>query len=136
MPIRAVHFLSDDLIDQLVALYQREWWCQGRARDDVCTMLDRCDVVGLVDDSELVGFARAVSDRVYKALVLDVIVAPSRRGEGLGDRAVSELAAHPNLQAVRHFELYCRPDMGAFYERHGYQADLGDLQLMRYPRLP
>jgi GNAT superfamily N-acetyltransferase len=83
---------------------------------------------------ELAAFARAVTDYAYKALVLDVIVAAPHRGSGLGARIMDALMQHPKLAEVRHFELYCAPDMVPFYQRWDYTSDLGDLQFMRYSR--
>ena len=59
-------------------------------------MLDGSDVVvGLLErtSDQLVGFARAITDRTFLAIVLDVIVAPEFRGAGLGARLMDELLA-------------------------------------------
>jgi GNAT superfamily N-acetyltransferase len=90
-------------------------------------------VIALVDDERgrLAGFARVVTDFVYKALVLDVIVHREHRSSGLGARLMDEVVDHPRLRGVRHFELYCRPDLVPFYERWGFTNDLGELQFMR-----
>lgn len=88
--------------------------------------------VGLIgDDGELLGFTRVLTDFTYKALLFDVIVAESARGRGLGDVLVTTVRRHPRLQQVKHFELYCLPDMQAFYQRHGFDSALGDIALMR-----
>lgn len=121
-------------VEQLCALFAGEWWSVGRARADVERMLRHCEVVTLSDGDRLVGFARAVTDYAYKALVLDVIVAPSHRGTGLGRRLMDAIMQHPELSRVRHFELYCKPEMKAFYEDWGYTTDVGDIVLMRYSR--
>ncbi len=136
MPLQVAHALTESQIDQLCELYERQWWSGGRTRAEVDTMLAHCAIAALVDDADgtLVGFARAVTDGVFTALVLDVIVTESRRGEHLGQRVMEALHAHPSLQNVRHFELYCRADMDGFYARFGYTSALGDLQLMRYSR--
>jgi predicted GNAT family N-acyltransferase len=130
-----VHALTSSQIDDLVALYQGEWWSVGRTRADVDTMLAHCIPFGLADDAgRLVGFARAISDRVYKALVLDVIVATAWRGRGLGAQLIDAVVAHPALREVRHIELYCQPELGPFYERWSFSAEVGPVQLMRRAR--
>jgi len=132
--IRSVDRLDGDLPEQLHRLYLEEWWTHRRGLDDVRRMLDGSDVViGLVDeDSErLAGFARVITDFVYKALVLDVIVDKGYRETGLGARLMDELIGHPRLEGVLHFELYCRPELVPFYERWGFTSDLGELQFMR-----
>ena len=134
MGLRRVDRLDGDLPEQLHRLYLAEWWTNRRSADDVRRMLDGSDVViGFVDEETgvLAGFARVLTDYVYKALVLDVIVDEAYRGTGLGARLMDEVIAHPQLRGVAHFELYCRPELVAFYERWGFTNKLGVLQFMR-----
>jgi GNAT superfamily N-acetyltransferase len=132
--LRLVERLDGDLPEQLHRLYLAEWWTHRRDVEDVRRMLEGSDVVlGLVDDDTgaLAGFARVVTDFVYKALVLDVIVEAGYRSTGLGARLMDEVVGHPRLKDVLHFELYCRPELVPFYERWGFTAELGELQFMR-----
>jgi GNAT superfamily N-acetyltransferase len=129
-----VERLEGDLPEQLHRLYLAEWWTHRRSVDDVRRMLEGSDVVlGLVDEDtgSLAGFARVVTDFVYKALVLDVIVEAGYRGNGLGARLMDEVVGHPKLKDVLHFELYCRPELMPFYERWGFTGELGELRFMR-----
>ena len=123
--------------ERLTELFQDEWWTAGREPEDVERMLAGTTVtLGLVerDSRRLVAFARALTDGVYKALVLDVVVEPELRGAGLGDRLMRALAEHPALRDVAHLELYCLPGLAPFYERYGFTRDLGELGLMRWER--
>ena len=72
-----------------------------------------------------------LSDRVYKALIFDVIVAPDQRHAGLGKRLLDRILGHPELQDVRSFELYCLPEMAPFYECLSFTRGVGGLVLMR-----
>jgi GNAT superfamily N-acetyltransferase len=132
--LRRVERLDGDLPEQLHRLYLAEWWTHRRNVDDVRRMLEGSDVVvGFVDESNgrLAGFARVITDFVYKALVLDVIVDEGYRRTGLGARLMDEVIGHPRLQGVLHFELYCRPELVPFYERWGFTNELGVIQFMR-----
>ena len=71
------------------------------------------------------------TDYTFKALVFDVIVADAHRGKGLGEHLLKLVLEHPDLARVRHFELYCLPDVGPFYERHGFSTEVGGVRLMR-----
>ena len=107
---------------------------KGRSLEDVRTMLAHCDFVfGVVarDSPKLLGFARVISDGVYKAFIFDVIIHPEHRSEGLGTFLMESLMAHPVLSRVRHIELYCLPERVPFYERHGFSAEVGEIVLMR-----
>ena len=74
--------LSEAQALQLHLLYQREWWTARRSLTDVRTMLENSDFIFAIvapDTKELLAFARVLTDRVFKALVLDVIVHPDHR---------------------------------------------------------
>jgi GNAT superfamily N-acetyltransferase len=132
--VRLIELLSEEQVRDLHGLYQAEWWTHRRNVDDVARMLEASDVVLGFEDEEsgrLVGFARVITDFVYKALVLDVIVAASHRGTGMGKALMDAVIEHPELKDVLHFELYCRPELVPFYERWGFTADLGEMRFMR-----
>jgi len=128
-----IESISERHLDDLAALYENEWWCRGRSRDDIRRMLDGTEVVlGLVDrDDRLVGFTRVLSDGVYKALIFDVIVAPECRDRKLGRVLMDAVVNHPKLKNVQHLELYCLPELEPFYERWGFTSELGRLRFMR-----
>lgn len=132
MELRRIEALSAGHVDQLVALYQGEWWCKGRRRDEVETMLRHSDFIFPYADAEqrLAAFARVLTDRVFKALVFDVIVRPDCRGTGIGRRLLADIAGHPVLSRVKHVELYCRPELRAFYAAQGF-ADAEGVVLLR-----
>ena len=91
---RFVEQIDDRLRDDLMELYRHEWWMSQRRDEDVARMLQHSDlVVGVCADpgGQLVGFTRVLTDRVFKALVFDVIVAQPHRHAGLGPTRVDPL---------------------------------------------
>jgi GNAT superfamily N-acetyltransferase len=135
MSVEVITRLSPAQIDDLLALYAREWRTQGRTRAAVERMLAASDVVVALceaDTRRLVGFSRVLTDYVYKAILFDVIVAPPARGRGLGRRLLDAVLAHPALAGVRHFELYCRTDVIPFYARWGFRDTTGELHFLRW----
>lgn len=125
-------------IDELIRLYQSEWWTKDRSRADVLLMLLNTTLnIGIIDREKqlLVGFVRVLSDRVFKAFVFDVIVKPDYRGEGLGRMLMEAVFNHPQLEKVRHFELYCLEEMRPFYQQFGFQFVGKEMKLMRKQRL-
>jgi len=134
---RFVEQLDDRLRGDLMELYRHEWWTNQRLEEDVVRMLQHTDlVVGVCADpgGQLVGFARVLTDRVFKALVFDVIVEQAQRKTGLGRRLIQYVIDHPMLANVRHVELYCRPELIPFYEQWGFTASLPGVNLMRKER--
>src|ERR1051326_5259762 len=108
---------------QLLELYAAEWWTASREAADVEAMLAGTNlVVALIHrpSERLVGFARVLTDFVYEALILDVIVAGDLRGTGLGASLMNAIVNHPRLASVRTIELVCQPELVSFYERWGF----------------
>lgn len=134
MSVVSIENLTEAHLQDLLGLYQQAWWSRGRRIDDVRAMLRHSDVtVALADaeDGRLVAFARALTDRTYKAVVFDVIVDDARRGQGLGRMLMDEIVHHPRLEGVQHIELYCLPELVPFYERWGFALAPADLRSMR-----
>ena len=130
---KLMHSLDEKGVEQLWQLFQEEWWTQGRTLAETSAMLRHSDeVFALMDNGEmLAGFARVITDYVFKALVLDIIIADAHRGRGLGRVLIQAVMDHPALAGVNHFELYCLPEMMPLYEKWGFTSDLGALQFMR-----
>ena len=134
VPFAVIHQLTELQIKDLHVLFQGEWWTTGRQLDEVRRMLEHTDVIVALCEPQtqkLVAFSRVLTDRVYKALILDVIVDGAYRGRGLGRALLDLILQHPALSAVRHFELYCRPELVPFYRQWGFTDDLAALRFMR-----
>jgi GNAT superfamily N-acetyltransferase len=123
-----------DSLPSLMDLFAAAWWTTGRTTDDAVRMLTASDlVVALVyrPSGRFVGFARVITDEVYLAVVLDVIVPPDARGSGLGATLMDAVVGHPRLAAVRSIELVCQPDLVPFHRRWGFTEQVGRSRLMR-----
>ena len=80
-----VESLNDDLIDQLASIYNKTWFTQDRSLEDIKIMLENSYLIlGFVEDGELIGFCRAISDGVYKAFLFDFIVKDEHQNKGIG----------------------------------------------------
>jgi GNAT superfamily N-acetyltransferase len=134
MTIELLDRVEGHHLDDLMDLYKGTYWAKDRTAEDVRRMLGRTDLVFAAVDSDsgqLVAFARVLTDTVYKAFIFDVIVHPRYRGEGLAKRLLDSIMAHPELQEVKHFELYCKDDVVELYRRWGFSTDLGGQVFMR-----
>jgi GNAT superfamily N-acetyltransferase len=126
--------VETDCLPQLMDLFASAWWTAGRTIGDVTRMLAASDLVFALNyrpAGRLVGFARVITDGVYLAVVLDVIVAPGSRGSGLGAMLLEAIVGHPRLAAVRSVELVCQPNLVPFYRRWGFTEQVGRSRLMR-----
>ena len=133
MTINVVHSLERKHVEELHSLFQKEWWTCGREFEDVERMLENSDCLfAFIDSNEncLVAFARVLSDFVYKALILDVIVDSHYRGKKLGAQIMEEILHDPRIVHVKHKELYCLPEMIPFYQKWEFRGE-GTVVFMR-----
>lgn len=131
--MKVVYRLTAAQTEQLHALYQQEWWTKSRTLDETRRVVAGSQIcIGLVDEHDkLVGFARVLTDYTIKALIFDVVVRGDHRNSGLGGKLLSLIKTHERLQRVKHFELYCLPEMFDYYAKHGFSTEVGDVHLMR-----
>src|SRR5262245_15503359 len=111
--IELQHHVERHRLPQLMMLFSQAWWAEHRAKSDVITMLERSDLVFALVDRQadrLIGFARVLTDGVYLAMVLDVIVAEDARRQGLGEVLMEAVVNHPEVARARSIELVCQPD--------------------------
>jgi ribosomal protein S18 acetylase RimI-like enzyme len=115
---------------QLQQLFDgHSFWASGRSQRDLRRMLIGSQaVVSAWQGSHLVGFGRATSDGVFRAVLWDVVVAGEHQGRGLGRQIVEALLQEPALQGVERIYLMTTNGSG-FYERLNFMA-VDDQQLM------
>ena len=96
------------------------FWATGRQRSQLGRMLSGSQVVvSAWQGKTLVGFGRATSDGVFRAVLWDVVVAADHQGRGLGRRIVEELLTSPSVAASERVYLMTTKGEG-FYERLGF----------------
>jgi N-acetylglutamate synthase-like GNAT family acetyltransferase len=87
-------------------------------------------VVSLWRGRRLVGFGRASSDGVFRAVLWDVVIPEDLQGQGLGRQLVEALLNTPQLQGVERVYLMTTNSAG-FYEQLGFQRVEGQQLLLR-----
>lgn len=125
----AIRELDSSDAPALTALYEEYPWWADREVEDVRTALANTEVaLGIEaderngqDDRDLVAAARVLTDYRFYATVFDVIVAESRRGEGLGEELMAAVVSHPDLQTLPGLSLLCRDGLVPFYESIGFE---------------
>ena len=113
-------------IRQMLDLYQFAPWAAGRTPEGIKIMLENTDYVfSAWEEDRLLGFARVLTDRIYRATLWDIVVHPDDQGQGVGEALMKEILSHPVLSRVQKFWLNTR-DKQNFYERFGFiRSDKG-----------
>lgn len=133
MNYQIIFEFSAEQTEQLLGLYRQQWWSRSRTLKQTreCVQHSQLCVGVLNPENELAGFARVLSDKVFKALIFDVIVDQSHQGRGISTLLLDSIKGHPSLCQVQHFELYCLPEMFEFYRKQGFSEQVSGVQLMR-----
>lgn len=118
-----INTLSESHKDQLLELYNNEWWSKDRKREDIEKILQGSSfIVGIINKSntDLVAFARILTDYFKYAYIYDVIVKENHRNFGLGHVLLEAVIQHPKLKDLKCIELSCLEEMKPFYEKYGF----------------
>jgi ribosomal protein S18 acetylase RimI-like enzyme len=118
----AVEIKENDPVEPAVLrdLYEHAPWARGRTIEGIQRMLENTDFhFSAWDGGNLVGFARVLTDGIYRATLWDVVVRPDYRKRGVGEALMSRILSHPVLGAVEKFWLNTRDKFG-FYEKFGF----------------
>jgi len=118
-------------IDAVLELLHTTFWAREMSREVLSRAIANSINFGLYEGNQLLGYGRAVSDLSTYAYWTDVVIAASRRRQGLG-RWLSEcMLAHPSLQGLRRVSLLTR-DAAALYSQVGFAVGPGELIYMEY----
>jgi GNAT superfamily N-acetyltransferase len=109
--------LDIDLIHGFLA--RESYWVPDIRREFVERAIDNSLCFGIYEDNRQLAFARAVTDCAGFAWLADVFVVGERRGDGLGQRLIAFILAHPQLRNIRRFMLATR-DAHGLYAQHGF----------------
>lgn len=134
MTYKVIEKLNEKQVDHLLALFKNEWWTRNRQTIDIKKMLENSNVViGLIHEEteELIGFARVITDTVYRAFIFDVIAKEEYRNSGIGKILMDSILNHPLVRDVDRVELYCPDRLVSYYEKWGFSTDVNGSNLMR-----
>ncbi len=87
-------------------LDKHAFWAKGRSNKQLRHLLAKSTVViSLWRDQRIVGFGRATSDGIFRAVLWDIVVADDLQGLGLGRQVVDALLAAEELKNVEKIYL-------------------------------
>lgn len=137
MNYKVVEELNDKQLNDLLRLFENEWWTKARQPSEIRRMIDNSSlVIGLINDEtdELIGFARVLTDTIYRAVIFDVIANENFRNNGIGKLLMNSILKHPLVRDVDRVELYCPDRLVPYYKKFGFSTDVNGSNLMRYKK--
>ena len=107
------------------------FWAANRSSDELRRMLAGSSVVvSLWRGKRMVGFGRATSDGIHRAVLWDVVVAGDLQGRGLGRMVVLALLNTPELKKVERIYLMTTNSSG-FYQQLDFKLACNQELLVR-----
>ena len=124
--------LSPGGLNKLRLLFdQHSFWADDRTPEQLRRMLNgSAAVVSAWDGDHLIGFGRATSDGVFRAVLWDVVVAASHQGQGLGRRIVESLLQQPCIHQAERVYLMTTNSCG-FYTQLGFELITSQKLMMK-----
>ena len=118
-------FLSNtidaDTVDNIHLMLKDTYWASERTLEEIeISLRNSVVMVARYHDDEIVGCARAVTDKVAFSWICDVVVAPSHRGRGIGKKLLEGLLAHEDVALTR--KVLVTGDAQLLYKRLGFKA--------------
>ncbi len=105
--------------EELQYLFKQTTWAKERTLEGVELLLSGTkNYIVIRDKSKLIGYGRALSDGVYRAVLDDIVVDTSYRKRGIGHHIVKGLL--DQLTDVEQIFLNTKPDLEPFYNHHGF----------------
>ncbi len=77
-------------------------------------------VVSVWEGTKMIGFARAISDGIYRAMIWDVIIHPQYQGVGLEQKLLETILSHPRMNRVERVYLM-NTNPQHLYQQMGFQ---------------
>jgi N-acetylglutamate synthase-like GNAT family acetyltransferase len=118
-------------LEKLQVLFnQNTLWAKDRTISQIQKMLSNSNVIiTLWSKDNLVGFGRATSDEVYRAVLWDIVVSKEVQRVGLGKVIVEELLKDKKINSVEKVYLMTT-DSQDFYKQLGFKVNINQSLMM------
>ena len=121
---------SNGLLQLQSFLNKNTFWAKGRSKHQICKMLSNSTVVvSLWHHNQLIGFGRATSDLVFRAVLWDVVIASDHQGLGMGKLIIEAILNNKKIKSVEKIYLMTT-NSSEFYKQQGFKMSNKQLLLI------
>ena len=112
---------SNGLLQLQSFLNKNTFWAKCRNKQQICKMLSNSSVVvSLWHYNQLIGFGRATSDLVFRAVLWDVVIAADHQGLGMGKLIIEAILKSKKIKSVEKIYLMTT-NSSEFYKQLGFE---------------
>ncbi len=113
--------IPSNSLKKLQSLFNKEtFWARNRSIKNLKIMLaNSSEVISIWKDTKLIGFGRATSDKVYRAVLWDIVVSKKYQREGVGKLLVNALLETKSVKNVEKIYLMST-NRAVFYEKQNF----------------
>jgi len=109
--------------DGILAVYAANRWSHAREPERLRIAVERADLALVaVQDGEVVGFVRTMSDGAFAVYIADILVMPDVQRQGIGSQLLQAVLDHYPMKTFHHQVLIAERDADGFYRRMGLSA--------------
>jgi N-acetylglutamate synthase-like GNAT family acetyltransferase len=124
-------------VESIHMLLKETYWAGDRTRKEVEISLNNSvTIVARYYNDDIIGCARAITDKVAFSWICDVVVAPSHRGKGFGKKLVEGLLLHDDVARTR--QILVTKDAQSLYSKFGFKTHkyecMVNLPIHSYPQ--
>jgi GNAT superfamily N-acetyltransferase len=106
--------------DGIIALYRAHGWTHASDPQRLRTAVESSSYsVVALDDEQVVGFARALSDEAFAVYIADILVRPDRQRQGIGRTLAEAILEHYPVERFHHQVLVAERGAEGFYRKLG-----------------
>lgn len=111
--------------EAILKLYRQAGWWQPDEKPEYMELVNKiiansfCFVIAIQND-EIIGMGRAISDGVSDAYIQDVTVRQDLRGQGIGKGIINTLVSYMKDNGLQWIGLISEPGYERFYQGLGF----------------
>ena len=111
-------------LEKLKLLFnQNAFWAKNRNKHQIRKMLKNSSVVVTIwNQKNLIGFGRATTDKVYRAVLWDIVISKKSQRLGLGKIIIEALLNDKNIKSVERVYLMTTHSID-FYKQLGFKKN-------------
>ncbi|WP_299891130.1 GNAT family N-acetyltransferase [uncultured Lacinutrix sp.] len=129
---KGIYFSSkrEDMDFKMIYCFIKDsYWGALRTEEEQKTAMDNTINFGLFHDKKQIAYARVMTDKIFFAYLLDVLVIKEYQGQGFSKVLMREILNFPELKNIDKWMLATK-DAHGLYEKYGFTSIASPEKLM------